>query len=159
MNSSRQLLVFLLDEQHYGLDLAAVERVVRTVEITPLPKAPEIVLGVVNFQGRVVPVLNMRKRFCLPEREVSLTDHLIIAHTSQRDVALAADAVSGVIERSEHEIIAARDIVPRMEYVEGVVMLEDGLVLIHDLDTFLSLEEESKLDGAMEEAEQEWRTL
>jgi purine-binding chemotaxis protein CheW len=154
MNSLIRLLVFVLDEQQCALHLNAVERVVRMVEITPLPKSPEIVLGMINVQGRVVPVLNMRKRFRLAEREASLNDHLIIAHTSNRDVALTADAVTGVIERSEHEVVLAQEILPRMEYVEGVVKLEGCLILIHDLDRFLSIEEESKLDGAMEAARQ-----
>jgi purine-binding chemotaxis protein CheW len=152
MNHLNQLLVFILDEQRYALSLAAVERVVRMVDITPLPKAPEMVLGVVNLQGRVVPLFNIRQRFGVPERELNLSDQLIIAHTSRRTVALVADAVSGLIERPEEEIIRAEKILPGMEYVEGVVKLEDGMILIHDLDQFLSLQEENALDKAMLEA-------
>lgn len=144
-----QLLVFTLDEQRYALHLSAVERIVRSLEITPLPKAPEIVLGAVNIQGKVFPAFNIRKRFNLPEREISLNDHLILAHTSRRPVALVADEVSGVIDRSEREVVAAEEILPRMEYVEGVVRLEDGMILIHDLNKFLSLEEEIKLEEAV----------
>ncbi len=106
MDKLNQLVVLTLDEQRYALHLSAVERIVRVVEVTPLPKAPEIVLGVVNVQGQIIPVINIRKRFCLPEREMNLSDQLIIAHTSRRTVALAADAVSGVVERSEQEVIA-----------------------------------------------------
>ena len=58
-----QIVVFALDEPRYALPLSAVERVVRAVEITPLPKAPEIVLGVINMQGQVVPAVDIRKRF------------------------------------------------------------------------------------------------
>ena len=80
---------------------------------------------------------------------MNLSDQLIIAHTSRRTVALVADAVSGVIERSEQEVIAAEKVLPGIEYVEGVVKLEDGMILIHDLNKFLSLEEEQALDNAM----------
>ena len=149
MNELNQHVVFTLDEQRYALHLPAVERIVRVVEVTPLPKAPEIVLGVVNVQGQITPVINIRKRFRLPEREMNLSDQLIIAHTSRRTVALVADAVSGVIERSEQEVIAAEKVLPGIEYVEGVVKLEDGMILIHDLNKFLSLEEEQALDNAM----------
>jgi len=149
MNKLNQLVVLTLDEQRYALHLSAVERIVRVVEVTPLPKAPEIVLGVVNVQGQITPVINIRKRFRLPEREMNLSDQLIIAHTSRRTVALVADAVSGVIERSEQEVIAAEKVLPGIEYVEGVVKLEDGMILIHDLNKFLSLEEEQALDNAM----------
>lgn len=143
------MIVFNLDEQRYALRLSAVERIVRIVEITPLPNAPEIVLGVVNVRGQVIPVVNMRKRFLLPDREVTLSDHLIIARTAKRTVALVADAVSGVVEYWEEELAATDRILPDLKYVEGVAKREDGLILIHNLDTFLSLEEEKTLEQAM----------
>lgn len=149
MGQSRSLVVFTLDDRRYALFLAAVERAVRIVEISPLPKAPEIVLGVVNVQGRILPVVNVRRRFRLPEREVALNDQLIIARASNRTVALVADTVTGVVERPEPEIISTEKILPGLEYVEGVAKLEDGLILIHDLDRFLSFEEGKRLDEVM----------
>lgn len=145
-----QIVVFTLGEQRYGLPLSAVDRIVRMVEVTSLPKGPDIVLGVVNVRGRIIPVINARRRFRLPEREIVLADQLIVARAARRPVALAADAVTGVFEYSAQEVVGARDVLPGIEYVEGVVKLDDGLVLIHDLDQFLSLEEETALDRAME---------
>ncbi len=144
------LIVFVLDSQRYALPLLAVDRVVRMVAITPLPNAPDIILGVVNFQGQVIPVINIRRRFRLPERKIALTDQLVIAHTARRPVALVADAVLDVITSSEQNLIAAENILPKVEYVKGVVKLADGLILIHDLDKFLSLEEENSLNQALE---------
>ena len=149
MNGSLQLIIFTLNEQRYALYLSVVERIFRIVEMTPLPKAPKIVLGVVNVEGRIVPVLDIRKRFRLPERDVDLSDRLIIVRTSRYVVALAADTVTGVVERSEEEVVAAEKILPGLKYVDGVLKLEDGLVLIHDLDEFLSLDEEKTLEGAL----------
>ena len=146
---SQQLVVFGLDERRYALRLSSVNQIVRMVEITPLPKAPEIILGVVNLRGRVIPVFHVRKRFHLPERGIGLSDHLIVAHTARRTVALVADAVSGVVARGEEELAAVDRILPGLEYVEGVVKLDDGLVFIHDLDTFLSLEEEKTMERAL----------
>lgn len=144
-----RVVVFTMDERRYGLPLSAVEGVVRMVDVTPLPQAPAIVLGVVNVRGRVIPVLDLRRRFRLPERGFALSDQLLIARTAARAVALVADAVAGVLEYSAGQAVAARDIIPGVEYTEGVVKLADGLVLIHDLDRFLSLEEERTLDAAM----------
>lgn len=149
MNKVVKLVVFNLDKQRYAIHLSAVERDVRIVEITPLPEAPEIVLGVINVQGRVIPVVNIRRRFSLPEREIDLSDHLIIVHTPRRIVAIVADAVYGIVELPEEEVILAEKILPRMGYVEGVVKLEDGMILIHDLDRFLSLDEEEALNRVM----------
>ncbi len=72
-----QLVTFTLDGQPYALPLASVQQVVRMVEVVPLPKAPEIVLGVINLHGKIVPVLNLRKRFGLQDGEASLSDHLL----------------------------------------------------------------------------------
>ena len=144
-----RLVVFTLDDQRYALRLETVERIVRLVEVTPLPKAPEIVLGVVNVQGRILPVVNIRRRFRLPEREEDLRDQLILARTSRRSVALVVDAVGGVVEGPGEEVIPVGRIVSGTEYVDGVVKLSDGLILIHDLEKFLSLEEEKKLGKAL----------
>ena len=141
-----QLVVFALDEQRYALHLAAVERILRLVEVVPLPKAPDIVLGVVNVHGTVVPVVNVRRRFRLPELAADPAHRLILTHTARRPVALVVDKAEGVIETDQDEVTGAEEILPRLEYVEGVVKLPDGLLLIHDLDGFLSLDEEKELD-------------
>lgn len=150
MDSLNQLVTFSLDDQRYGMDLLAVERVVPAVAITPLPNAPDIILGVINIHGGIVPVTNIRRRFGLPEREMALSDQLIIGHTSRRPVALVVDTVNGLIECSSKDMIAADTILPHMEYIKGVVKLKDGMILIHNLEEFLSLEEARSLDEAME---------
>ncbi|HEX2767687.1 MAG TPA: chemotaxis protein CheW [Geobacteraceae bacterium] len=149
MNSPSQLVVFSLDERYYALDLSAVERTVHMVEVTPLPRAPEIVVGVINVQGRVIPVLNIRKRLSLPERGEALSDQLLIARTERRTMALVVDAVCGVLERSEQEIIEPASVLPGIEYVKGVVKFADGMIFIHNLNDFLSLEEENALYSAI----------
>src|SRR5882724_6196846 len=110
MSELTQLVVFRLDEKRYGLRLAVVERIVRAVEITPLPKAPTIVLGVIDLEGRVLPVLNVRRRFRLPEREIGPDDQFLIAQTERRTVVLAVDEAQEVIERSPAEIVGAAQI-------------------------------------------------
>ena len=152
MSADVQLLVFRLDRQRYGLPLASVERVVRIVEITPLPKAPEVVLGLINVQGRVIAVVDVRRRFRLPPREPTLSDLLVIARTPARAVALVADSVTGVVECTESDAVPAQAIVPGMEYIEGVAKMDDGMVLIHDLARFLSLDEDRRLDEAITHA-------
>jgi purine-binding chemotaxis protein CheW len=144
-----QLVVFTLHEQLYALRLAAVDRIARVAEITALPSAPEIVQGVVNIQGRIVPVISLRRRFGLPDRDVVLSDHLIFARTSQRAVALLVASVVGVIDCPAQRVTASESILADSAYVEGVLKLDDGLVLIHDLDTFLSPLEDRKLSQAL----------
>jgi purine-binding chemotaxis protein CheW len=147
--TSLRLVPFLLDDHRYALHLGVVERVIPALEITPLPTGSEIILGLINIRGRIIPVLNIRRRFGLRNRETELKDHFIIANTSKRTVALPVESVGGVILISDKEITEAMDILPGLKYVEGVVRLKEGLLLIHDLERFLSLEEETILDEAL----------
>jgi purine-binding chemotaxis protein CheW len=152
VTDSTQLVVFFLDEQRYALQLNSVERVVLVVEITPLPKAPTIVRGIINVAGTLTPVLDIRSRFNLPGRDISLSDQLIIARTAKRQVALVVDAVGEVMELPAEEQIEAGAILPGLDYLAGVVKLADGLIFIHQLDSFLSLDEENTLDTALDAA-------
>jgi purine-binding chemotaxis protein CheW len=139
----------MLDEGHYALDLSVVERIIQSVEITPLPEAPDIVLGIINIKGKIIPVVNIRRRFRLSEKDIEPTNRLIIAHTLKRTVALVVDVVLGVIETLEDRVVKADTVLPGLDYVQGVVKMEDGMILIHDLNKFLSLEEEQTLDTAI----------
>jgi purine-binding chemotaxis protein CheW len=147
-----QLVTFVLGEQQYALPLTSVQRVVRTVEVTPLPKAPAIVLGVIDFQGNIIPVMSMRKRFGLPEPETSLSDQFIVADTATRRVALVVNSVTGVLERTSEAVTEAEKIVPGAQYVEGITRLEDGILFIHNLEHFLSGKEEQQLCGLLAKA-------
>ena len=149
MTQPTRLVVFRLDAQRYALPLASVERIVRAVETTRLPNAPAIVLGAINVAGRVLPVLNLRRRFGLPEREINPADQFLIAHTTRRTVVLVVDEALGMVECPATEIIQPIQIAPGLEQLQGVVRLDDGLVLIQDLEKFLSLDEARALDEAI----------
>ena len=149
---TRQIVVFQLHDQRYALDLEVVERLVRIVEITSLPKAPDIVLGMIDVAGRVIPVVDIRRRFGLPARGTTLSDQIIIARTSKRSVGLVVESTLGIREVSAFNLIGAEEILPKIEYIKGVVRLSDGVVLIHDLESFLSLEEERAMEDSMPRA-------
>ena len=142
------LVLFTLADRRLALPLSAVERVVRVVEITPLPQAPEIVRGVINVGGRVIPVLDIRSRFGLPARPTALSDHLVLANAATRTVALLAESVQGVAAFPEEAVIAGENILPGLEYVRGVVKQDGELILLFDLALLLSREEESLLRRA-----------
>lgn len=155
MSIETQLLVFLLDGQRYALPLGAVGRIVRAAEITSLPQAPQIVLGALDVAGTILPVLNIRRRFRLPEREIHPSDQFLIAHAGGRPVALVIDAATGVVELPPAQIVAAATVAPGLEHIQGVARMSDGLILIHDLESFLSLDEAAALDRAMRAQQEE----
>jgi purine-binding chemotaxis protein CheW len=134
LTNGRHLMIVGLDDRQYALPLSAVERVVRLVEITPLPEAPASVLGVINVQGQIVPTLSLRRCLHLPERALRLSDQLIIACIGQRTVALVADAVLDIVEPPEGAVTSAPAVLSAIERVDGVVKLADVLVPILSLD-------------------------
>lgn len=143
------LLIFTLDHQRYALRLDTVERVIRAAAITPLPQAPEIVLGILDLQGRIIPVINLRKRFRLPERPTQSDDQFVIARTGTLTLALVVDGTESVIEQADLAVIAPDEIVTGVGFLEGVTTTEQGLVLIHDLESLLFAAEEELLAQAL----------
>jgi purine-binding chemotaxis protein CheW len=148
-----ELFVFGLEQRRYALLLDAVVRVVRMAAFVPLPRAPGIVLGMLTVAGELVPVLDLRTRFQLPSRRPAVEDLLVIARTRRRTVALPVQSVEGLQHYGADTIGPVDAVVPGVEMVRGAVKLPgDEMILIHDLDTFLSLEEEAALDRAVQEA-------
>ncbi|GFO69807.1 chemotaxis protein CheW [Geomonas limicola] len=146
-----QLLIFSLAQRRYALRVATVDRVVRAVAVTPLPKAPEIVLGVFDLHGQAVPLIDLRRRFGLEPRKLRTSDQFVIARAGSLTVALAVDGTESVQEVLPEAIEKAQGIVSGTEFIEGVTRNEDGLLLIHDLETLLFPDEARELARALEE--------
>lgn len=144
-------VLLMVDGQTYALPLAAVDRVLRMVDVTPLPGAPEVVEGVINMQGEVLTVVSIRRRLGLAQRAVGAADSLVLARACTRRLAIIAESVLGVVERPADAVVSTSDINRgSSQHIEGVLKTSDGLVLIYDLDRFFSPEEEQSLDLALE---------
>ena len=148
---SLRLVVFVIEGQRYALPLRAVERVLPIVAVSPLPKAPAVALGVINVHGQVIPVVDIRLRFGFPPRDYGLTAQLVVARTARRTLVVPVEEVLGVTEVATEGITSPDAVLPGIGHVAGIVTLADGLLFIHDLDTFLSLDEEQRLTEALEE--------
>jgi purine-binding chemotaxis protein CheW len=144
-----QIVVFTLDELSYALSLNAVVKVIHAIEIRHLPKAPEIISGIINVKGQIIPVVDIRKRFGLVAQEIDPDDRLIIADTGKREVAILVDTVTGIRDLAPGQQKQARETLPFAEYLKGVAKIDDELILIYDLEQFLSLEEEKVLEQAL----------
>ncbi len=134
----QRIVLFSLDQPRYALPVSDVVKVERAVEITPVPKAPASVSGVINYHGDIIPVLDLRKLFGLPKREIRLEDQFIIARTSQQLVVLVADSVAGVYDHDGGDARAAGGPFPLTEHLSGIATIH-GIVLITDLESLCSL--------------------
>lgn len=149
MSGMFEYVAFNINNQKYAVPLASVVRVVRAVEVTALPKTPEVIMGIINIEGRIVPVFDLHRRFGLSERKVDVNDRFIVTETPKRRVALRVDSVNDVVKISIEDVIHAERVLQDLEYVSGVVKLENGLILIFDVASFLSLDEEQQLDNEL----------
>lgn len=148
-SSFLSLVVFSVDRERYGLALASTERVLPMVAVSPLPGCPDAVLGAMNLHGEVVPVLDIRRRLGLDAVEYGPRARLLVARTARRLVALPVDDVLGVDEVPAEDVVPPDSVLPGIDQLSGIGALPDGLLLIHDLDNFLSVEEERQLDESI----------
>lgn len=149
MDEVKHFIVFKLEDKTFALPLGPVERVVRAVDITPLPEAPPIIPGIINYKGNILPVVDIRSRFLLSQQELKINHQFIIVRTSKRTIALHVDTVTGNIEKVNADMVPPNDIIEGVQFLEGVLKLEDGIMLVPDLDKILTHQEEKALNKAM----------
>lgn len=152
MKNSQAVVVFRVGEERYGLSLALVARVVRAVEVSRLPDAPSMVIGVIDLQGEVIPVLSIRRRLQKPDRPVCINDQFIIAKVGGCVAALVVEEVYGVYERGDPASTDCAGVASAPAYIEGVTRFDDGLVFIQNPEKFLSMGEMHALEQAMDQA-------
>lgn len=139
-------LEFVLDGVRYALGADRVMEVSLRVRITPLAGAPGPVLGVVNYRGSAVAVLALRRRFGHAPRAALRDDHLIFVRGQQRVLGLLVDRVEGLRAIEPEQVAATPASAP---HLQAVVALPDGVLLIHDPDRALTVDEDRALTEAL----------
>ncbi len=125
-----QVLSFRLGDQLYGLEVAHIYEVSRMVAITALPDSPPEVLGVVDYRGHVVPIVDLRIRFALPVPESELTAPIIFAWSGRHALGLVVSEVSEVLSLEPRNVMSPEEFGQAAHYIAAVARLEDGLLLI-----------------------------
>ncbi|WP_341703829.1 chemotaxis protein CheW [Ferrovibrio sp.] len=120
-----QLVSFTVGNEEYGVDIMAVREIRAWSETTPLPNTPEVVRGVINMRGAIVPIFDLRARFGMPRTEPTKYNVVIIVSVASRIVGILVDAVSDIITINEDEIRP----MPSMEQVSGIGFME-GLITV-----------------------------
>jgi len=148
----KTFLSFMLDDLRFAVPVTAAVRVFRAVLITPLPGAPDSVLGAVDINGAVVPVVDIRGKVGLLTRAPALTDHFLRGRTSKREIVLVTSGVEGITTCNGSNLAQARLLVPGLKYIGGILKDDRGLILIQDLEELLSKKEEKSVREALERA-------
>jgi purine-binding chemotaxis protein CheW len=144
-----QLVTFHVDEEEFGVGILDVREINRMMEITRVPHAPAFVEGVVNLRGQVIPVVDLRKRFCLGGVERDKNTRIVVVELEETVVGFLVDSVSEVLRVPMSIVEPPPPIVGSIEseYIEGVVKLEDRLLILLDLRRLLSRGEAQELEA------------
>jgi purine-binding chemotaxis protein CheW len=137
-----RIVTFSLDEQ-YGIPISQVQEIIRISSITRIPNSPSHMEGVINLRGRILPVLNLRKRLKMPVSDITRKSRIIVTEINHKEIGLLVDAVLQVIKVPSELIDNAPEEVLDIDsdYITGVCRLTKGLVILLDLERLLRREQ------------------
>ena len=144
---TRQFVGFRSGEELYGIGIESIQEIDRMHSITRLPKALPFIEGVINLRGRIIPVIDMAKRFGLPPVKVGRRTRIIIIGIAGQSVGLIVEQVTEVIQLEEGSVEPAPSMAFAVDqrYVEGVGQISGGLIILLNLDLLFSAEEMTQL--------------
>jgi purine-binding chemotaxis protein CheW len=150
-NEVLQLVSFYLGNEEFAVDILNVQEINRMVEITRVPRAPHFVEGVINLRGKIIPIIDLRKRLNLPEKDHDQQTRIMVVDVDNRTIGLVVDAVSEVLRLPIDTIEPPPPILAGVdtEYIKGVGKLGNRLLILLDLNKIFA-EKEPELLGAEE---------
>lgn len=142
-NMDTRWVTFKLENETFGINVMQVQEVLRVSDIAPVPGAPDYVLGIINLRGNVVTVIDTRKRFGLMPKEIDDLSRIVIIEAEEQVVGILVDSVAEVTEIRNSEIETAPNVgnEESSKYILGVTSREGELLILVDLNKFLSEEQ------------------
>jgi len=142
--TEKQMVLFELGTETYGLDIATVYEIIRMQPITKVPKAPFYVEGVINLRGRVIPVIDIGKKFGFEKTEEAKNNRIVVINIKDTTLGIIVDSVTEVIRVPIDSIDPVSEIVTsgQSDYLLGIAKLPDKMVILLALDKLLSKDQE-----------------
>ena len=134
-----QLVTFRIGEEEFGVDILAVQEIIRMMQITMVPRSPDFVEGVINLRGKVIPVINMRTRFNKPALDQDSNTRIVVMELENKIVGFLVDGVSEVLRIPESTVEDPPPVVAGIgsEYIRGIGKLDNRLLILLNLDNLL----------------------
>ncbi len=144
-----QWVTFRLENETYGINVMQVQEVLRYSEIAPVPGAPSYVLGIINLRGNVVTVIDTRNRFGLACSDTTDQTRIVIIESDSQVIGILVDAVAEVVYLRQSEIEATPNVgnEDNAKFIQGVCHKNDELLILVDLEKFMTDEEWQELQG------------
>ncbi|MBM7555914.1 chemotaxis protein CheW [Halanaerobacter jeridensis] len=143
ISAENQFLTFEVDNEEYGVDVLKVQEIIRYREPTAMPNAPEVIKGVINFRGEVIPVVDLRKKFNLADKEYDNFTVIIALEVKDKIVGVIVDQVSDMVSFSDEDIQENLEFGSQVdtEFIKGMARLDERLIILLYLEKLLSFEE------------------
>lgn len=147
VESVRQFVEFKLGDEEYGIDILQVKTIERMIPITRVPKAPSFVEGVINLRGEIVPVIDLKRRFDLPESQTTDNTRIIIVTVDDLTVGMIVDSATEVVHLSQDAIEPAPTITGGIDsnYLDGVGKIDGRLLILLNAAKVLKSQEINQL--------------
>jgi chemotaxis signal transduction protein len=142
---TREILVFEAGGRAFGLAIGDIERVVHAVRPLPLPHGPAFIAGLLNLHGTAIPVLDLNAWFGDSPREVGIEDLMIVLRAGAARVALHVERARGVAAIAAAAVQPASSVLAHPQHFSGVVMIDDEIVLLPDVESFLAAVKEAEV--------------
>jgi purine-binding chemotaxis protein CheW len=138
--AEKQMVLFKLGNETYGLDIATVHEIIRMQPITKVPKTPFYVEGVINLRGKTIPVIDIGKRFGLDKTEKDKNNRIVVVNLHGSIMGIVVDSVTEVLSISADVIEPVSEVVTtsNADYLAGIAKLEDNMVILLELEKLLS---------------------
>lgn len=145
-NKEVKVLIFSINGEYYATDIMEVERILGYEETTKLPDSPDFIEGVMNYEGRILPVISLSKRFSLYKGDKKDDAKIIVTKQSGDKIGIIVDVVSEVRDVNEKNIEAPPEIVAGISqrYIKGLIKIDGKIIIFLNLGSILT-EEEKKL--------------
>ncbi len=145
-----QLVAFVLAGEVYGVEIAAIQEIIRLLEITQIPRAAPDIEGVINLRGKIVPILNLRQRLGLPPAERSRATRVIVVEIEDCTVGMIVDGVTGVMRVDEGSIELPSKLLTDIDsdYLRGVGKVGDTLLVLLNMKRVLRLDIQHQIQKA-----------
>lgn len=152
---TNQFVSFVLNGEEYGVPILSVQEIIRYETVTRVPQSPPFVDGVLNLRGQVIPVINLRRKFAMEEKEADRSTRIIVVEVNDRVVGMVVDEVSEVLMVNDENIAPPPPMGTSLktDYIRGMGKIDENLIILLDIDKILSLEEQSATENVAAMAE------
>jgi purine-binding chemotaxis protein CheW len=152
--ATREVLVFILGKEEYAVDILKVQEIRGYEKVTPIPSAPAYLKGVANLRGIIVPVIDMRVKFNMAEARFDSFTVIIVLKIGNHVIGLVVDAVSDVVRLGDADVRPAPQLgaVVDSTFLAGLATKDDRMILLLDIEKFLSSNELNLLEQVAQEA-------